>query len=195
MIGRTLTLAALGAFALLTAAPARSLVACGDVAEIDSKTHARIQEIAKTYASLGKVDDEVRVSPMLCRAPVKGELRASESHEGKKVYYLYAKDRDAYLANEAAKGQFVVKESFEASPQCRTGRLVAGKKTGLFIMLRVGDDDPAADAGWVYATTTAEGEITKAGNIASCVRCHKLAKNERLFGLEGKKPATKEEIK
>jgi hypothetical protein len=82
-------------------------------------------EVAKTYPNYGRVDDEFRWAPWLCRMPNPGQARFTASkdedtHGGRKLYSVFAKDREAYhllsfsqkpLA-EVASGQIVVKESW-----------------------------------------------------------------------------------
>jgi hypothetical protein len=54
---------------------------------------------------------------------------------------------------------------------------------GIYVMLKVQEGTPGTDAGWLYGTVTAEGEVTSAGRVASCMGCHVTAHHERLFGL------------
>lgn len=177
----------------LVAAPSasRETARAGDgdsVARVDTSSWIvqELAKVAKDYKKVGRVDDEARLAPALCRPPRHGEPRLSDSHGERKVYFLYAKDRDAYLAGTAVQGQWVVKESF-ADASCR-GAIFPGEARGLFILLRIGPTHcGGTDDGWVYATATPEGELTNAGEIESCMKCHALAKHERLFGLDGKK--------
>jgi hypothetical protein len=103
-------------------------------------------------------------------------------------------------------GFTVVKESFHAAehaPGDRWGeietahgdpyRLIqdgerwvgAGDPHGLYIMQYVGRRR-GTDAGWVYGTIDAQGEVTGAGRISSCTGCHRDAPHGRLFGLQGR---------
>jgi hypothetical protein len=178
----------LGAVALLAAVPtARTVVADNEVAGVDSKTLARIEEIARTYAKLGRVDDQARFAPYLCSMPQRSEPRVSRDHGPKKIYYLYASSKKdgAYFEGRYDEVDYVVKESFACADEATKK---AGAKTGLFVVLRA-PRGVESDEGWLYATTTADGKVTSAGQIASCIRCHKLAPHERLFGLDGKKRA------
>jgi hypothetical protein len=180
-------LLALGAVVALGAAPVRRAAHGDDVARVDSKTLARLEEIAKGYRKLGRVDDEARYAPTLCRAPLRSPPRLSTEHGGKKIYFLYADEGDAYKDGELDEVGYVVKESFEVQDE---GTKKPGAKSGLFIMLRVGLEKASSDRGWVYATADPDGTITSAGGAGmSCARCHRLAKNDHLFGLDGKKPA------
>ncbi len=174
MIKKLVVLGALFALAALEPPSAGRAARADDVAPVSSKTLDRLKEIARDYAKAGKVDDMRRWAPYLCSDPGPPAPRVSTDHDGKKLYFLYAKDRDAYVKNETASGQWVVKESF-----------VEGKKSTLYLMLRAATDD--SDEGWVYATATPAGEVQHAGNLATCARCHRLAQHERLFGLDGKK--------
>jgi hypothetical protein len=60
-----------------------------------------MREIAAGYERWGRVDDEARWAPFLCRMPSPGSDRLSASDDkrthGRKIYALYAKDRNAYV--------------------------------------------------------------------------------------------------
>lgn len=79
---------------------------------------SRLREIARTYFSYGEVDRTGRWAPTDCRAPTPPSPRLSASKDaethGRKLYYLYASDRSAYLklAETAPVGQVIVKESW-----------------------------------------------------------------------------------
>jgi len=54
---------------------------------------------------------------------------------------------------------------------------------GLFLMFKPEDPELPTDAGWIYATLSADGEtVTGAGRMASCMKCH-ARHEDRLFGL------------
>jgi len=61
-----------------------------------------VEAIAGAYESWGRVDDEMRFAPMLCRLPQPGNLLLSNSGDakthGQKIYSLYAFDPEAYGA-------------------------------------------------------------------------------------------------
>jgi hypothetical protein len=60
----------------------------------------------------------------------------------------------------------------------------AKEKAGLFIMYKLDPQTPGTDEGWVYGTVTADGKrVTSAGQVESCMGCHKDAPHDRLFGL------------
>jgi hypothetical protein len=166
---------------------------------------ARATTASERYLAWARVDDLQRWAPLDCRLPPASaprvDLGASAPH-GRKVYFLYARDRAAYLSNRDVPGQIVVKEAWvprevslsEAvfsgyTPQCRAsseGRCVEpGAFAGLFVMMRVGAEHRAdeTDAGWTYATVDPQGTVTASGRIASCMRCHARAPHGRLFGL------------
>lgn len=58
-------------------------------------------DVAIAYSQWGRVDNEARWAPYLCRNPSPGEHRFSQSDDpethGQKIYALYAKNRDAYI--------------------------------------------------------------------------------------------------
>src|SRR3712207_6639323 len=60
----------------------------------------RARAIAAAYVEWGRVDDELRWAPFLCRIPLPGVARASESNDptthGQKLYSVFVKNRDAY---------------------------------------------------------------------------------------------------
>ena len=67
----------------------------------------------------------------------------------------------------------------------KDGRLYhAREKAGLFIMFKLDPETPGTDEGWVYGTVTADGKtVNSVGKIESCMKCHKDAPHDRLFGL------------
>lgn len=156
----------------------------------ESKTAtSELLKIAETYESYGKVDDEIRWAPTLCRRPNPPVLRASASDDekthGKKLYYLFAKDRNAYVGlkdKTQPLGQVLVKESWVPAASSTKEKPVAERHGGLFIMMKTGGSD--SDEGWIYATTSADRKtITSSGKIASCMDCHQGKTRDRLFGM------------
>jgi hypothetical protein len=171
------------------------------------------RQIADTYLSWGRVDDELRWAPSLCRLPMPGVPRPSQSSDssthGQKLYSVFAKNRMAYPAGPQT-GQVVVKQSWLAE-QVDGGRydpthyhpdggwstadhyypyalgdggvFRPGDFAGLYIMWRVDPPTPDTDEGWVYATILPSGEVTSAGRVSSCMGCHEVATHERLFGV------------
>jgi hypothetical protein len=170
----------------------------------------QVLAIAAQYASWGRVDDELRWAPFLCRQPLPGITRPSESDDGtthgKKLYSVFAKNHAAY-PNGPHDGQVVVKESWipEAVPtpdggfqptaavdagdhfypyaRGDGGVFRAAAPAGLFIMFKVDAATAETDLGWVYATVSTSGQVTSAGRVASCMGCHEVAEHERLFGV------------
>lgn len=170
--------------------------------ENDPRWHAQVREIAAGYTQWGRVDDEMRWAPTLCRMPMPARARMSasgdESTHGKKIYTLYAKDPVAYgaaptmYAGPAQPGlsdisQAIVKEAFrpveiagdkgwgsDLRPAQHAGKLYEpGEALGLYVVFK--PDRPVAetDAGWVYATITPDLKtVTSAGKVASCMGCH-----------------------
>ena len=59
----------------------------------------------------------------------------------------------------------------------------AAARAGLYIMFKLDAATPNSDGGWVYATITADGQLTAAGKVASCIGCHQEAEHDRLFGV------------
>jgi hypothetical protein len=149
----------------------------------------RLEKAAGEYAEYGKVDDLARWAPRLCMRPPPPQPRLSASRDlethGRKLYFLYAKDREAYRLvreREQPAGQVIVKESWIPAPGSTSQKPHAGEKGPLFLMIKTGEPD--SDAGWIYATATPDGSaITAWGKIASCMECHQSAKYDRLFGV------------
>lgn len=80
----------------------------------------KLLDVAKKYEQFGRVDDEFRWAPFLCRMPNPGKVAFSGSGDkdthGRKLYSLFASDRDAYFLLGSKKvapvGQVIVKESW-----------------------------------------------------------------------------------
>lgn len=144
-----------------------------------------IGNAARGYAAYGRIDDDTRLAVTDCRAPDPPAARMSASRDadthGRKLYYLFAKDRNAYrMARELAQpvGQVLVKESWV--PVGTSKR--PGERGPLFLMMKTGGAD--SDEGWIYATATPDGRtLTSSGKLASCMECHQAAKHDRLFAV------------
>jgi hypothetical protein len=87
---------------------------------------AELLRIAAEYPAYGRVDDLARWAPELCMLPPPSRAWLSESSDatthGSKLYFLFAKDRAAYVRTpgDSPVGQVLVKESWrpiEAAPQ------------------------------------------------------------------------------
>ena len=90
---------------------------------------AQVRAIAASYLA-GRVDDELRWAPWLCRMPYPGTAHQSASNDstthGQKLYSVFAKNHGAYPAGPHT-DQAVVKESFRAET---VGPLDAGYGPG-----------------------------------------------------------------
>src|SRR5262249_38137306 len=81
--------------------------------------HALLKKTAGEYLAYGRVDDEMRWAPFLCRMPQPATAHVSASKDGdthgRKLYSLFARDRAAYLRlpdrKIAPAGQVRVKQS------------------------------------------------------------------------------------
>jgi len=169
--------------------------------------------IAAEYTSYGRVDDELRWAPFLCRIPLPGITRPSKAGDGtphgQKLYSVFAKNHAAYPEGPQT-DQVVVKQSWTAqlvdtpdagfapaeahfAPDAGDhfygyakgdgGVYRAAGFAGLYIMFRLAPGTPGTDQGWVYATVTADEQVTAAGAVPSCMGCHESATHERLFGV------------
>jgi len=169
--------------------------------------------IAADYLSWGRVDDELRWAPGLCRQPLPGVAHQSTSNDptthGQKLYSLFAKNWANY-PDGPQDGQAVVKQSWKVEevttpdasfnpvptandagdhfyPYAKGpdgGIFHATDPAGLFIMFKLDPTTPETDEGWVYATVSPAGQVTAGGRVATCMGCHEAsATHERLFGV------------
>jgi hypothetical protein len=96
-----------------------------EAAPFDSRWADEVRTVVAAYEGWGRVDDEMRWAPGLCRMPADAPAHVSESQDaathGQKLYTLYAMDPVAYGARPSAMGggspiqglsQVIVKESF-----------------------------------------------------------------------------------
>jgi hypothetical protein len=169
-----------------------------------------VMSLGAAYKDWHRVDDGAHWAPEACRAQAStARLSASEDAgtHGGKLYFLYAKDRAAYMASatkDQPLGQVIVKDSWmpeEASPSevAEASRLAgghgfaerngkfwkAGEKTALFVMMKPEGVTVGLDEGWVYATTNADGTVVhEAGRLSSCMGCHVEGTRDRMFGLK-----------
>ncbi|HJZ86692.1 MAG TPA: hypothetical protein VKN99_16055 [Polyangia bacterium] len=182
-------------------------------AQVSPEEARRALAIVDEHKSYGRVDDELRWAPSLCRLPMPGVSRPSTSMDaathGQKLYSVFAKDHAGY-PDDSKPGQVVVKESYRAelvtdpsfvySPESlsqaptgddhfypyaeRDGHIYrAAELAGWYILYKVDRSAPNNDEGWVYATVTADRKVTASGRIGSCMGCHETAPHERLFGV------------
>ncbi|WP_437840607.1 hypothetical protein [Sorangium sp. So ce1153] len=101
-----------------TAAPSATPAAA---AEIDARFVPLIASAFRDYKAWGRVDDELRWAPWLCRLPLPGRARMSDAEDGghaRKLYSVFARNHDTYplVQTEAPVsqpvGQVLVKESY-----------------------------------------------------------------------------------
>jgi hypothetical protein len=214
MRGRRAGLVFVGAAALAGACSKTSGArdAGTDAAPIVSAYAAQALAISNEYLAWGRVDDELRWAPGLCRAPSAGIPRPSQSDDpsthGRKLYSVFAKNHAAY-PNGPHTGQAVVKQSWvpelvAAEPDGGSRYLTRGMpdadhfypyvrgdggvyhaaaQADLYLMFKVEPATPDTDEGWVYATISPARQVTSAGRVASCMTCHEAAEHERLFGV------------
>lgn len=150
----------------------------------DGPLDAQILEIARVYGAYGRIDDFFRWATPLCSEPAVFPPTMSRSRDagthGGKLYYLFARDREAYFAASSAPqplGQALVKESWTADGGAPRAQ------SALFVMMKAGPG-PATDEGWIYATVNPEKtRVTSSGRLASCMKCHEEAPRDRMFGL------------
>lgn len=183
--------------------------------ENDTRWHDVAVAIATAYRTWGRVDDENRWAPGLCRMPQPSQARISASTDapthGRKLYTVYAMDAEAYgypptatfgflkvegLEQALVKEAFVPRklaegESYDVFHGPRPaigddGLYVPGEPAGLYMMFRVPNAPEFTDEGWVYATVEPDGQtVSAAGRVTTCMGCH-TTQEDRLFGLPGK---------
>lgn len=94
-------------------------------------------------------------------------------------------DYTRVISKSGAAGRPFDHEADHFYPYVRKGDKVfkASKQADLFIMMKFDPKTPGTDLGWVYATTTPDGkQVTSAGKVESCMKCHVRAGKDRLFG-------------
>jgi len=155
-------------------------------APAEAPFHDALKKIAVDYRDYGRVDDEMRWAPWLCRMPMPGVAHVSASKDdrthGRKLYSLFVKDRQSYLGLGGKKpvpvGQVIVKQSWVPEE-------VAAKADGQgqtnwppreqVIVTRPRDKakDPfSGDHFWPYASR--EGKVYKAAKQADLFIMTKL---------------------
>jgi hypothetical protein len=89
----------------------------GDGVPIVPAFAAAARGFAAEYLAWGRVDDELRWAPWLCRIPLPGVTRPSQSNDssthGQKLYSVFAKNHAAYPSGPQT-DQVVVKQSWTA---------------------------------------------------------------------------------
>ncbi len=166
----------------------------------------RLREVARNYRSFRRVDDVARWAPLMCLPPPPGMTQMSESRDekthGRKLYFLFARDAEAYISGlhkPSPVGQAIVKEAWvpeEVKDPAKPGAFdrtkpfagsggkfyCAVQQADLFVMIKLDPATPGTDQGWIYGTLRADGKtVTSAGRVASCMKCHQR-REQRLFG-------------
>ncbi|MBA3550316.1 MAG: hypothetical protein H0T76_27895 [Nannocystis sp.] len=187
-------------------------------AENDPRWHSTLRAIAAGYRQWGRVDDEFRWAPGLCRMPTPARARISASGDegthGRKLYTLYAKDPVAYGAPASAHmmpgeeptglsdiSQVLVKEAFtpvettqqrdlNLLPAEHGGKLyLPGEPMGLYVLFKPLKSEPAAtDAGWVYGTIAADMKTITGAGKIDSCMGCHQSLPGRLFGLQKSAP-------
>lgn len=123
-------------------APSRD--AASEAPPFDARFTDEVRAVLAAYEAWGRVDDEMRWAPWLCRMPMAASARWSESGHadthGAKLYTLYALDPVGYGAQRSAMGepaklsglsQVIVKESFAPEPLEGDGKSAAWNPHGI----------------------------------------------------------------
>lgn len=160
----------------------------------DPAFHKALLEAAADYKTWGTVDANFQFAPALCAAPnlppKQATISASPdvSTHGQKIYYLYAKNKLAYMRlNRPDAPQTIVKESWTMKKSHSPDRekVNPDQLYALFIMMKLEGTPAGTDDGWVYGTVSPDGKsVTASGKVQSCMGCHQEAPHGRLFGLK-----------
>lgn len=135
--------------------------------ENDPRWHATLRAISAGYAQWGRIEDEMRWAPWLCRMPMPARARLSDSGDdathGRKLYTLYAKDPVAYGARKSAMpeqdapgladlAQVVVKEAWKpvVSDVPVQGTMSGERREGLLPALHDGKAYVPGDKAGLY---------------------------------------------
>ncbi|MDA1193961.1 MAG: cytochrome P460 family protein [Planctomycetota bacterium] len=96
----------------------------------DERFHEALRAAAASYETFGEVDDLMRWVPGLCRLPtmtIHPSASTDEATHGGKLFWMFAKQRDAYLNHAYADqpvGQVLVKEAWAS--RAATAEEIAG---------------------------------------------------------------------
>jgi hypothetical protein len=169
---------------------------------------ARMKAIASAYTSYSKVVPELQVAPALCKAPIPPKPPSTLFHSassdewthGKKLYYLFASDAEAYTRDGGHEGtkqpdnQVLVKEAYVAEASewdPKDPEMIGegskfwkkGARASLFVMARNASGD-AREGKWEFGTVAPNGDVAVEGTAtAACHDCHDR-KPDGLFGLK-----------
>ncbi len=128
---------------------------------------ARMQTIMETEAQWAKVSEFARDKIAPCAAAIpNGALGAPDSthREGEKYYTYVSSGLEQYQAGTSLEnGSAVIKRTFTPSDN---------NTTGYFLMMKERGANPSG-GDWLYATTSAEGKLIRAGVLSDCESCHK----------------------
>ncbi|MDI1428636.1 hypothetical protein [Polyangium sorediatum] len=103
------------------AQPPAAPASASTTTELDPRFVPLLAAAFRDYKAWGRIDDELRWAPWLCRMPQPGRTRMSAAEDGghaRKLYSVFAKDQHPYpIIHTAAPvpqpvGQIVVKESY-----------------------------------------------------------------------------------
>ena len=138
----------------------------GPAPEADPPFHAELLRAAREYPAWGRVDDEMRFAPFYCREPDPAVARFSASPDadthGRKLYFLFAKNRVEYIlptAPAARVGQVLVKEAWLPEE-------VAGMKPGDIDREKVVRTHTGDELDRFYPYATKGGKVFKASHRA-----------------------------
>jgi hypothetical protein len=117
---------------------------------------------AAAYTAWGRVDDELRWAPDLCRIPYPGIVRQSGSDDpathGQKLYSVFAKNHAAYPRGPHT-GQVIVKQSWKAE-------LVSGNGTEAGFNPGSYRSDGGIESDHFYPYATKDGAVYRASEPA-----------------------------
>jgi hypothetical protein len=151
---------------------------------VESPFAKDLLKAAADYKTWGRVDDEARWSPFYCRAPDPAQPAFSASQDeqthGQKLYSLFAKKRNGYLAiaatKSAAVGQIIVKQSW--IPEEITDPKEQSKKINAFEKIQltqaVPEREPHGTEDHFHPYVWKDGKVFKASKQADLFVMMKL---------------------
>jgi hypothetical protein len=143
--------------------------------ELDARFVPTILAAFRDYKAWGRVDDELRWAPWLCRMPMPGRPRMSAADDGdhaRKLYSVFAKHQDRYPKSQRAAlvsqpaGQVLIKESFHPEPVTDAPPQ------------RHGNDNAPIEADHFDPYLREGSRVYRASHLAGVYVVMKLAKNE-----------------
>jgi hypothetical protein len=164
---------------------------------IDEPFHKELLQAAADYKGWGRVDDEMRWAPYLCRMPNPGRPSFSASKDekthGQKLYSLFARQRQEYFSltkdKKVAAGQVVVKQSW-VPEEITDSKEKPDKRTEFVKIIRTAD--PKSDSKTLHLHLDADHFYPYAWKGDKVFKASKQADLFIMLKLDPKTPGTDE---